>query len=285
MTGMTQFGRALAELNIEILCANSSQAKGRVERANRTLQDRLVKELRLAGISNMETGNAFLPGFTERFNAKLTKAPSKPNDLNRALNIELDRLNEVFCLRDKRHVTKDLMLKYDRKRIKLEINDLTRGLIGKFVDIYQYGCGRIQVRANGVVLPHSILNPERRINHAAITENKRLSAVLAHIKPEQYKPAPKPKIKPVSANNGYVKTGATPTWGSVQDGAILRPQARRTRGKRSQPRLRYLRSTPSQAALPSAPKVTFLLYAIGDISALRLHVSSSLMFDLLAQRT
>jgi hypothetical protein len=49
MTGMTQFGRALAELNIEILCANSSQAKGRVERANRTLQDRLVKELRLAG--------------------------------------------------------------------------------------------------------------------------------------------------------------------------------------------------------------------------------------------
>src|SRR6202012_3919964 len=52
--GMTQFGRALAELNIEILCANSSQAKGRVERANRTLQDRLVKELRLAGISDMD---------------------------------------------------------------------------------------------------------------------------------------------------------------------------------------------------------------------------------------
>ena len=50
-TGMTQFGRALAELNIEIICANSSQAKGRVERVNRTLQDHLVKELRLANIS------------------------------------------------------------------------------------------------------------------------------------------------------------------------------------------------------------------------------------------
>jgi hypothetical protein len=59
--GMTQFGRALCELNIEILCANSSQAKGRVERMNRTLQDRLVKALRLAGIDNMEAGNAFLP--------------------------------------------------------------------------------------------------------------------------------------------------------------------------------------------------------------------------------
>jgi hypothetical protein len=59
---MTQFGRALSELNIEILSANSSQAKGRVERSNRTLQDRLVKELRLAGISGMEAGNASCEG-------------------------------------------------------------------------------------------------------------------------------------------------------------------------------------------------------------------------------
>jgi hypothetical protein len=64
---MTQFGRALNELNIEILCASSSQAKGRVERTNRTLQDRLVKDLRLAGISTMAAGNAFLPGFIERY--------------------------------------------------------------------------------------------------------------------------------------------------------------------------------------------------------------------------
>lgn len=68
--GMTQFGRALCELNIEILCANSSQAKGRVERMNRTLQDRLVKELRLAGIDTMESGNAFLPDFMADYNAR-----------------------------------------------------------------------------------------------------------------------------------------------------------------------------------------------------------------------
>ncbi|WP_139792871.1 ISNCY family transposase, partial [Pseudophaeobacter leonis] len=207
MTGMTQFGRALAELNIEILCANSSQAKGRVERANRTLQDRLVKELRLAGVSSMEDGNAFLESFVDRYNARFAKAPAKSNDLHRELNIAPDRLREVFCLRDKRHVTKDLMLKCDRKRIKLEINDLTRSLVGKYIDIYEYGCGRIQVRANGVVLPHTILNPECRITHAAITENKRLSAVQEHIKAEQGKASPKPRVKPVSAKNGYVKTG------------------------------------------------------------------------------
>ncbi|MEL7218928.1 MAG: ISNCY family transposase, partial [Pseudomonadota bacterium] len=208
--GMTQFGRALNELNIEILCANSSQAKGRVERANRTLQGRLVKELRIAGVSNMEDGNAFLSGFIERYNGKFAKVPAKPDNLHRALNIEPDRLAEVFCLRDKRYVTKDLTLKYDRKRIKLEVNDLTRGLVGKYVDVYEMPDGRIQVRAKGIALPHSILNPERRVTHAAITENKHLSAVLAHIKAEQEAQPANPKVKPVSRKNGYVKTGRRP---------------------------------------------------------------------------
>ena len=95
--GMTQFGRALNQLNVEILCANSSQAKGRVERANRTLQDRLVKELRLAGISDMEAGNAYLQGFREHYNAQFAKAPAKPDNLHRALNVEPDRLEDVLC--------------------------------------------------------------------------------------------------------------------------------------------------------------------------------------------
>lgn len=75
---MTQFGRALAELNIEILCANSSQAKGRVERANRTLQDRLVKELRMAGICDMTAGNSFLPQFINQFNEKFSVPQRRP---------------------------------------------------------------------------------------------------------------------------------------------------------------------------------------------------------------
>jgi hypothetical protein len=70
--GISQFGRALAELNIDIICANSPQAKGRVERMNQTLQDRLVKELRLRGISTMEAGNAFAPEFMESFSIRCT---------------------------------------------------------------------------------------------------------------------------------------------------------------------------------------------------------------------
>jgi hypothetical protein len=74
--GMIQFGRALHALNIDIICANSSPAKGRVERANRTLRDRLVKELRLAGAATPADGNALLPAFMADYNARFGKAPA-----------------------------------------------------------------------------------------------------------------------------------------------------------------------------------------------------------------
>jgi hypothetical protein len=101
---MTQFGRALSELNIEILCANTSQAKGRVERAHHTLQDRLVKELRLAGISTMEAANAFLPAFVQTYNARFAKPPARDRDLHRPMAGTNDRRRHpvlartAFCL-------------------------------------------------------------------------------------------------------------------------------------------------------------------------------------------
>ena len=83
---VTQFGRALSELNIDIICANSPQAKGRVERAFGTLQDRLVKELRLAGISTIDVANAWLPGFIAEHNARFGRAPANAKDLHRPLS-------------------------------------------------------------------------------------------------------------------------------------------------------------------------------------------------------
>ena len=135
---MTQFGRALAELNIEIICANSSQAKGRVERANRTLQDRLVKELRLENVCDMDTGNAFLPGFLKRFNERFALHAAKPENLHRALNVKTDRLNDILCHREQRYVSDQLTMSYDRKQIILERNELSEGLGGKYVDLYEF---------------------------------------------------------------------------------------------------------------------------------------------------
>lgn len=83
--GMTHLGRALHALNIEIICANSPQAKGRVERANGTLQDRLVKAMRLEGISTIEEANAFLPAYMARHNRQFARTPFDPRDLHRSL--------------------------------------------------------------------------------------------------------------------------------------------------------------------------------------------------------
>jgi hypothetical protein len=207
MSGMTQFGRALSELNIEILCANSSQAKGRVERANRTLQDRLVKELRLAGVETIAAGNAFLPGFMARHNARFAKVPARPDDLHRPLNVEPDRLADILCYRDKRYVGRDLTLKHDRRRICLEVNEVSRGLVGKYVDTYAFADGRLQVRAKGLLLPHTVFDLDQRVSHAAITENKRLGEVLAFIKREQDARPPQTSVRPTSARTNYQKTG------------------------------------------------------------------------------
>jgi hypothetical protein len=84
--GMTQFERALHELNIDILRANSAPAKGRVERAFGTLQDRLVKELRLAGIATIDAAKAFLPGFLEAPNARFGKLPFDATDAHRPMH-------------------------------------------------------------------------------------------------------------------------------------------------------------------------------------------------------
>ncbi|MHA4731083.1 ISNCY family transposase [Ensifer adhaerens] len=207
--GMTQFGRALCELNIEILCANSSQAKGRVERMNRTLQDRLVKELRLAGIDDMEAGNAFLPGFIEHYNARFAIVPARPDDLHRPMNLAPDRLAEILCKREQRYLGAQLTFSFERQRIMLEETEVTRGLAGRYVETYAYADGRLDVRWKGHSLSYRVFDKDQRVTHAAITENKRLSDVLAYIKERQDQQT-QPAVKTNSDKNGYKPRGRKP---------------------------------------------------------------------------
>jgi transposase len=224
--GMTQFGRALAELDIEILCANSSQAKGRVERVNRTLQDRLVKELRLAGIGSIEAGNAFLPGFMERFNARFAVAPARPRDLHRPLlNLAPDRLRAILCRRELRHVGQQLTLSFERKLIMLEQNEATIGLAGQYVDTYVFADGRLEVRWKGLSLPYRAFDKDQRVDQAAIVENKRLGEVLAFIKRQQDQRAA-PRLLTKSERRGYQKTGRkSPGRKSIIERAIEQRRA------------------------------------------------------------
>src|ERR1700676_3110411 len=142
---ITQFGRVLSELNIEIICANSPQAKGRVERAFGTLQDRLVKELRLAGISTIEAANAWVPAFMVDYNTRFGRAPENAKDLHRKLT-KADDLSEVLAWREERTVTKNLTLHYDRMMLLLDPTPLARGLVRKTVDVVNYPDGRLAVQ-------------------------------------------------------------------------------------------------------------------------------------------
>jgi hypothetical protein len=207
--GITQFGRALCELNIEILCANSSQAKGRVERMNRTLQDRLVKELRLAGISTMEDGNTFLPGFMERYNGRFAIAPARADDLHRPINLAPDRLKEILCKREQRYVGEQLTFSFERKRIMLDETEVTRGLVGRYVETYSYADGRLDVRWKGHSLSYRMFDKDQRVTQASIVKNKRLGEVLAYIK-ERQDDLPVPQVKTNSEKGGYKPTGRKP---------------------------------------------------------------------------
>jgi transposase len=182
---MTQFGRALAELNIEILCANSSQAKGRVERVNRTLQDRPVKELRLAGISDIAAGNAFLPEFMKRFNDRFAIAPANSHDLHRPLQITVNRLSDILCHREQRYVGAQLTFHYDRRQIILEQTELSKGLAGRYVEVYDFSDKPLKVRWQGHLLPYRVFNKDQRVSPAAIVENKRLRHALSVVKTQQ----------------------------------------------------------------------------------------------------
>ena len=137
--GITQFSRALGSLNIDILCANTPAAKGRVERAHLTLQDRLVKELRLRGISDVTDANAFAPEFIADYNRRFARAPRSEHDAHRPLQPS-DDLARIFSWQETRLVSKSLTLNYKRVLYVLDPNEAARAARGQRVGIEDYRC-------------------------------------------------------------------------------------------------------------------------------------------------
>jgi hypothetical protein len=116
---LTQWERALSELSVEVVHANSPQAKGRVERANKTMQDRLVKELRLASISSIDEANEFLRqgNFVEKHNNHFAVAPAQKGDAHKS--IEGYDLDAIFCTKEKRVVANDFTIRYEKRIFQL----------------------------------------------------------------------------------------------------------------------------------------------------------------------
>jgi hypothetical protein len=182
--GVTQFGRALTELNIDIICANSPQAKGRVERMNKTLQDRLVKELRLRGISTMEGGNAFLPQFMADYNRRFGRTAKNAHDAHRPLRGDED-LSRIFSWQEERRMSRNLVVHFKRITYLVKPGRETLRFAGKRVRVFEREDGRVEIRCEGQLLPYSPFDKNRCVDQGAVVENKRLGAVLSVIQASQ----------------------------------------------------------------------------------------------------
>jgi hypothetical protein len=133
---ITQFGRACKELGIELICANSPQAKGRVERANRTHQDRLVKELRLAGVSTIAEGNKFLEesGYWKRHNDKFA---IKPECCENAHSVDVleELLDKSLCIKEYRKISKNLEFQYKNTLYQISLDKHPWRIVGARITI------------------------------------------------------------------------------------------------------------------------------------------------------
>lgn len=132
---LTQFSRAMGELGIEVITANSPQAKGRVERGHGTHQDRLVKELRLAGISTVEKANPFLrDAYFPAHNARFAVAPASPINVHRPL-LKTHRLHEILSVRSPRVLAHDFTLRYQHRCFQLLADQPCRIRPGVDIDV------------------------------------------------------------------------------------------------------------------------------------------------------
>ena len=183
--GMTQFGRALAGLNIDIVCANTPQAKGRVERAHLTLQDRLVKELRLRAISTPDATNAYLPAFRADYNRRFGREPLSLHDAHRPLRDDED-LDLIFTWQEERKLSRNLTFQYKRVIYLVAPGPETLPLAGARCRVYEHEDGRVGVRHAGQSLPCQVFFDQApRVQQGAVVANKRLGAVLSQIRSDQ----------------------------------------------------------------------------------------------------
>lgn len=182
--GVTQFGRALTDLNIDIICANTPQAKGRVERVNQTLQDRLVKEMRLRDIADAEHGNRYLPEFIAKFNDQFGKEAINPKNVHRELLPQED-LNEIFSWQEERTLSKNLTLQYDKILYLIEDSVDNRSLARNKVTVFEYFDGSVKIKWQHRELPYRIFDKIQKVDQGEIVNNKRLGAVLNYIKEKQ----------------------------------------------------------------------------------------------------
>ncbi|MGB6390864.1 MAG: ISNCY family transposase [Candidatus Acidiferrales bacterium] len=197
----TQFGRALHELGIEWIAAHSPQAKGRIERLFETLQDRLVKEMRLAGVDSIEAANHFLEThFLPQWEQRFTVAPRNPRNAHRRLGPE-HRLEEILSVRAARRVAQDYTVSWDGNRWAVGREEVCAGLRGAAIEIERRLDGSHWLRHRGRYLrlrfcPGPVRPPANPSGLRPAGFAKQIPKPKNKIKPKYHVPADHPWRKP-----------------------------------------------------------------------------------------
>ena len=198
---LTQFGRAMQALDIRIVCANSPQAKGRVERANQTLQDRLVKELRLRGISNQEAGNTYLPEFMMDFNQRFGVPPRSQHDAHRPIGT-VENLAHILCWQEVRTLSKNLTLQFNKVVYQIQTKRPTYALRNAQVIVCEDAAGQVSLLYKGKPLAYTIFLQQE--HQAEIVDSKTVDLALENQR-KAHTPAPDHPWR-----NGFVPEGGHP---------------------------------------------------------------------------
>ena len=160
---VSQFGRALLTLGIESICANSPQAKGRVERANGVLQDRLLKALRIARISTIDAANAWLPSFKTSHNARFAVTPFHPQDAHVAYNPDADQqLRRILAKHYPRKLSTNLSCQFHSPVLQIEPPASGGlGMRGTAVTVLEHFDHTCEVLWRTKALPHTMITKTR----------------------------------------------------------------------------------------------------------------------------
>ena len=149
----------MRELDIQIICANTPQAKGRVERVIQTLQDRLPKEMRLANISSREDANAYLPEFIADFNQRFAEEARSSVDLHRALTAKED-LARILSWQETRTISKNLTLQFEKIVYQIQTQRSTYRLRHAQVTVCLDAKQNVSLLYKGKSLPYNVFHKQ-----------------------------------------------------------------------------------------------------------------------------
>lgn len=167
---LTQFGRAMQELDIQIICANTPQAKGRVERVNQTLQDRLPKEMRLLNICNREAGNSYLPEFIDDFNKRFAEEPRSSVDAHRKLTTQ-DDLVRTLTWQETRTVSKNLTVQFENVVYQIQTERPTYALRNAIITVCADAQHNITLLYNGKSLSYLIFHTQPKQSEVVLAKD------------------------------------------------------------------------------------------------------------------